>query len=196
MYGMATDVSADGRTTRVMPRLAGQPIPFVQALEQLRTRAGFRELLTRVIADCPYVALRWELPPVTLAGAARALEFVLVNAPALAGSADPLAFGSYFEQQPATTLVLPIANLGNTALLVVPRPLTTRDEYGHLAAFLRTAPPAQIHALWTCVAETALGQLSDRPLWISTAGAGVRWPHVRIEHSPKYYVHRPYTIVK
>jgi hypothetical protein len=49
-----------------------------------------------------------------------------------------------------------------------------------------------VHALWQCVAETALARLSAAPLWISTAGGGVAWLHVRVEGAPKYYAYRPY----
>ena len=31
------------------------------------------------------------------------------------------------------------------------------------------------------------------PTWVSTAGGGVAWLHVRLDSAPKYYTHRPYT---
>ena len=34
--------------------------------------------------------------------------------------------------------------------------------------------------------------LSEKPLWLSTAGGGVAWLHLRIDSRPKYYSHRPY----
>ncbi len=30
------------------------------------------------------------------------------------------------------------------------------------------------------------------PVWLSTAGAGVSWLHVRLDDRPKYYGHGPY----
>jgi hypothetical protein len=30
-------------------------------------------------------------------------------------------------------------------------------------------------------------RLSARPVWLSTAGAGVAWLHVRLDDRPKYY---------
>ena len=86
-----------------------------------------------------------------------------------------------------------VPNLARTAQLVVPRGLAARsDLYAHLAAFVRGAPASQVHQLWQCVASTARRALSTRPLWISTAGAGVAWLHVRIENTPKYYSYRSY----
>jgi hypothetical protein len=31
-----------------------------------------------------------------------------------------------------------------------------------------------------------------KPVWLSTAGAGVSWLHVRLDDRPKYYGYRPY----
>jgi len=54
-----------------------------------------------------------------------------------------------------------------------------------------------MRAIWRAVVETAetwLGR-GDR-LWISTAGLGVTWLHVRIDSSPKYYTHAPYRMLQ
>jgi len=37
-------------------------------------------------------------------------------------------------------------------------------------------------------------RLGERRLWISTAGGGVAWLHVRLDSSPKYYGFRPYAV--
>lgn len=105
---------------------------------------------------------------------------------------EPGVFGPYFDNHPPATLVLAVPNLDGTAMMLVPRGLGELQNYTHLAAFLRHAPEAQVQALWQCVAETAQSRVSDRPLWISTAGGGVAWLHVRIERMPKYYGYRPY----
>ena len=35
-------------------------------------------------------------------------------------------------------------------------------------------------------------RLSAKPVWLSTAGAGVSWLHVRLDDRPKYYGYAPY----
>ncbi len=35
-------------------------------------------------------------------------------------------------------------------------------------------------------------RVSDKPVWLSTAGGGVPWLHVRLDNRPKYYSYRPY----
>jgi hypothetical protein len=35
-------------------------------------------------------------------------------------------------------------------------------------------------------------RVGRQPVWLSTAGAGVAWLHVRLDDRPKYYGHGPY----
>jgi hypothetical protein len=30
-------------------------------------------------------------------------------------------------------------------------------------------------------------------MWLSTSGLGVAWLHIRLDSTPKYYQHQPYT---
>jgi hypothetical protein len=120
---------------------------------------------------------------------------VLIDSPYLQTASEPNVFAPYFDgaDRQRNTVVVP--NLGRTAELVVPKGIVAHSAYAHLAVFLRDAPATQVDALWRCVAETALAALHAEPLWVSTAGAGVAWLHVRIERTPKYYAHRPYVSV-
>lgn len=83
-------------------------------------------------------------------------------------------------------------NLRGDALLVVPSPRTGNDAYGHLAAFLRHAPHQQLDEFWPVVSTAVKSRLGDHPLWLSTAGGGVAWLHVRLDSRPKYYGYSPY----
>ena len=162
------------------------------ALDLLATSDAFRAFLTGLIVACDYRALRWETPPITRRTVQRPFEFVLVDDPFLEMAPEPDVFGPYFADQAPGADVLAVYNLGRTAKLVVPRQIVEPRSYVHLKAFLRDAPAPQVHALWQCVAVTARQRLSDEPLWVSTAGGGVSWLHVRLEREPKYYAYRPY----
>lgn len=61
-------------------------------------------------------------------------------------------------------------------------------------SLLWITPQGDAVKLWRCVAETMLRRLSGRPLWLSTAGAGVAWLHVRVDPVPKYYAYPPYRV--
>ena len=156
---------------------------------------AFRDAYTRMLADQPHDAFAWETVPSTAAASQRAFQDIVVPSPALARvSADPGPFHSHFAS--AVDGVCTFRNLGGDALLVAPAPLpgVAHEHYAHLAAFVRQAPRQQIHALWREVgrAVRAQWQLSDDPLWVSTAGLGVYWLHVRLDRRPKYYRHGPF----
>jgi hypothetical protein len=170
----------------------GTPLSFGEALRLLDRDASFREYLTQLLAGSTNAAFRWETPPISETNLDRPFEFVLTNDPHLDTRPEPRVFASYFAGRNANATVLAIPNLSKTATLVVPRQLDEAATYTHFARFLRGAPSHQAHALWRCVAETAQHQLSAVPQWISTAGGGVAWLHVRIENEPKYYSYRPY----
>jgi hypothetical protein len=63
--------------------------------------------------------------------------------------------------------------------LVVPRAIAETSAYGHLAAFVRLAPEEQRDALWQSVGKAMTSRVETKPVWLSTAGAGVSWLHVR-----------------
>jgi hypothetical protein len=85
-------------------------------------------------------------------------------------------------------------NLGGDAQLIVPLPDPEHPKanYSHIGVFTENAPLEQQHDLWQMVGRITSEQLSDRPIWLNTAGGGVAWLHVRLDARPKYYLHRPY----
>ena len=60
------------------------------------------------------------------------------------------------------------------------------------AAFLRDGPPEQIDQFWKLVGMRMQQAVSNEPVWLSTAGLGVSWLHLRIDSRPKYYRYVPY----
>jgi hypothetical protein len=117
--------------------------------------------------------------------------FVLLDSPGLARRPDPEAFAEHFGGAPEAGVVV-FPNRGGDAIMVVPCPKARPSAYGHLAAFVREAPESQRHALWQSVGEAMARRLGAKPVWLSTAGAGVSWLHVRLDDRPKYYGFGPY----
>ena len=126
------------------------------------------------------------------AAATRRFEYVLSDAPAfLRVAPEREAFQEHFGRD-AGEGVVTFDNLGRDATLVVPCPKQPDAAYPHLAAFVRGASAAQVDALFAAVGRAASARLSHRPQWLSTAGMGVYWLHVRIDSRPKYYRYQPY----
>lgn len=182
----SSPIATTMRGLRVTCEVAGAALSFLQALRLLSEDRPFRDQLRACLADMPYAAFRWETPGVAESTAARAFEFVVLDDPGLARRADPAAFAEHFAQAPDATVV-EFANLGRDAILVVPCPRADHAAYAHLATFVRQAPAQQQSDLWQAVGNAMLRRLGAKPVWLSTAGAGVPWLHVRLDDAPKYY---------
>ena len=180
-----------GRTIKTTIEAANTHMTYADVLQGWQQDAAFRTFFTALLAAAPFTAFRWETPPLTTTTATRSFEFVLLNAPALAKRPDIDAFAEHFRVTEPNGVVT-FSNLGQDARLVVPCPGEPLAAYGHLAAFVRNAPTAQQHALWQLAGTTMQQQLNQQPVWLSTAGAGVAWLHVRLDDRPKYYGYAPY----
>jgi hypothetical protein len=190
MWGVRTEELSGSRGLRVSVDLGGQPATFADVLRGWQG-ADFRSLFNAQLATVPYTAFRWETPPVTNTTSTRPFEFVLLDSPGLAQRPDPEAFAEHFAGAPEAGVVV-FSNLGRDAVLVVPCPAASPSAYGHLAAFVREAPEPQRQALWQAVGAAMARRMGTRPVWLSTAGAGVSWLHVRLDDRPKYYGFGPY----
>lgn len=191
MWSFRGDHLPDRRGMRFAVDLDSQPASFADAVRAWTDDASFRSLFNEQLADVPYTAFRWETPPVTESTVTRPFEFVVLDSPGLARRPDPEAFAEHFDSAPEDGIVV-FPNLGGDAIMVVPCPLTSTSAYGHLAAFVRDAPETQWHALWRSVGEAMGQRVGPRPVWLSTAGGGVSWLHVRLDDRPKYYGYGPY----
>lgn len=190
MYAMNTADIPSGRQYRVLED--GSPMPYERFFERLETSASFTDWYSAELAAFDAAAFYWELPPLTRETIVRDAEFVLIEAPMLARIPPERApFASYFDRaQHEDVIVFP--NLGGDAILIVPCPRGPDEHYPHLAAFLRGADTQQVRALWQKTAQEMLRRVGARPTWLSTAGGGVAWLHIRIDSRPKYYSYAPY----
>jgi hypothetical protein len=179
-----------GRGLRLELLRAGNRASTVEVLHAWKGSEEFRSFFGSMLAKTPYAAFRWETPAVASSTMGKPFECVVLDSPRLDRIPDPEAFAEHFEDGGAA--VVRFANLGRDAVMVVPRPLGKPGAYGHLAAFVRRAPPEQQDALWRCVAQAMLERISSKPVWLSTAGAGVAWLHLRLDDRPKYYGYAPY----
>lgn len=163
----------------------------MEVLDSWLESPGFRDSFNERLAASPFDTFRWETPPVEADSVNRDFEFVVCDSPELGVRPDPSPFAEHFRNANLQTVVT-FQNLGRDAILVVPRPIAAEDDYTHLGAFVRSAPRAQQHTLWRAVSRAMGQRVGQVPVWLSTAGGGVAWLHVRLDDRPKYYVHSPY----
>mgnify|MGYP001811921489 CR=1 FL=1 len=183
-----------GKITRVMlfDDNNGQ-LNYAKVMNLLREDGSFRACFNAEIASVSYPAFFWETPPVTASTTLRAFEFVAVDSPALAGVvADSSVFSDYYAADSQGAGIVSFPNLDRDATLVVPCPRGALSVYPHIGAFVRKASPDQQQALWRTVGEALVSTLNRNPVWLSTAGLGVYWLHIRLDSHPKYYSYGPY----
>lgn len=167
------------------------PARYVDVIDAWKGDEKFATWFNSLLANIPFDAFRWETPAVSAATQTQPFEFVVVDAPELVRPSSSASFVEQFKAHPEADVVA-FANLGGDAVMVVPRPLGAGAAYGHLAAFVRGAPDPQRLELWRVVGKAMESRIRDRAVWLSTAGAGVPWLHVRLDDRPKYYHHGPY----
>jgi hypothetical protein len=176
---------------RFVARRDGEDLTYAEVIHAWRNDAAFRAWFTGVLIDAGYEAFRWETPAVTSATANRPFECVVLHAPRLARRPDAESFAEHFQREPGAEVVT-FPSLGRDAILIAPCPRGPHADYVHLGVFLREAPASQIDALWRAVGDAMQRRLGERPVWLSTAGGGVAWLHVRLDDRPKYYHYAPY----
>ena len=191
MWQHSIEALGDDRVQKVRVRRNGESVAYLEVLSLWQSDVEFRVFFIGLLADAPFSAYRWETPAITEMSANREFEFVLLRCDALDRTVDRSAFSDYFDGNSVVTF----ENLGRDAVLVAPCPVDGAANYGHLAAFTREAPDSQRHDLWQAVGSATQKRLGDRPVWLSTAGMGVSWLHVRLDDRPKYYGYQPYKAI-
>ena len=183
----AEAIMIEPSTQRVRITSHGAPLTWRQVRELWRSDEAFGRYYSTLLASSPFASFFWECPPITQNTLGEAFEHVTVAAHTFR-EASPEAFAHQLVGVQRS--VISFDNLNGDATLVVPREDARRGVYGHLGAFLRGAPAAQQAQLWFEVGaalERVMEQAGERPVWLSTAGKGVPWLHVRLDAKPKYY---------
>ncbi len=172
---------------------ADKPLLFRDFLELIQRENGFRTYFIELLQSIPFEAYFWETPPVRNIDLDRPFEFVVINSKHLHGiSPDKIAFSDYYDNPSDFKGTVSFLNLRGDAKLIVPCPLVEDEAYPHLAAFMKNAPLEQLDAFWQCVGKTMSEHVSEKHTWLSTAGLGVSWLHIRLDSRPKYYKYSPY----
>jgi hypothetical protein len=189
MWTVHRDYPEPAKTLRLQFYTGNKCLSYAEFLSALAEEATFRELIQEEMRAAPFVAFRWETPPLTATTIDQPFACLLHDSPDLDVRADPIDFDAYFQPDME---VVSFENLGADALLIVPCPISKSANYSHIGAFHRSATHSQQHVFWIAVAQAVLKRIGSQPLWLSTAGGGVDWLHMRLDERPKYYRHLPW----
>ena len=165
-------------------------VSFERAITLFQESEAFRDIYIDLLQNSDYIGFHWEVKPVTTSKLNEDFEFVLVRNDAMSRLVqDTLTFKKYFNEG---ELAVTFPNLGGDAQLIVPTNLGGENTYAHLADFVRKAPREQNHEFWKLVGKEYAKLIGAEPKWLSTAGMGVYWLHVRVDSRPKYYRYQAY----
>jgi hypothetical protein len=193
MYSFEAKTSLSKKVIQYQLFEADRLLQFAEVIAKWKNEADFRAFYTKILAKSPFEGFYWEHPPLTKDNLQANYEFILYEGSRLSLlKPDTQSFAEYFDQVSAIEGVVSFMNIGKNALLIVPCPLSQAENYTHLGAFVRQAPEAQIDKLWQAMAQSLENQLNTSPIWLSTAGMGVHWLHIRLDSVPKYYHFQPY----
>ena len=163
----------------------GQAISYQSWISHLKNANPLVDFFIDILKDNEHTGFFWEVKPVTKTKIKDDFEFVLVKSNSLPNvKADEYTFQKYFTERKK---VVTFPNLGGDAQLVVPTLLNDPNHYAHLATFVRNAPIDQVREFWQTTAAVYEKAIGEKTVWLSTAGLGVYWLHVRIDSRPKYY---------
>ena len=186
-----TTVLQENRIIRLQIESEGEFLTFVTFLNLLFESPEFLDSWINTLQSIPFDAFRWETPALTTTSQHNPFECVFINSPGLAPSPEPATFQEHFNLAGDAEEAV-FRNLGGDTTLIAPCPIGDPTDYRHLAVFVRRAPEAQVRSFWKRVAMVTKEHIGSVPVWLSTAGAGVYWLHVRLDPRPKYYGHSPY----
>lgn len=192
MFEYQVDTVNSGQGSKYRIYRHDQQLRFNEFLRLLQARQEFATFFINLLADVKFHAYQWETPPLNAETKEDPFEFVVTRNPAIDLPPDPEPFSKYFNRE-ETDKVAVFKNLGGDATLIAPTPSERNKNYSHIGVFTQQAPISQQKKLWSTVGKITENKISDRSLWLNTAGGGVAWLHVRLDSAPKYYKHKPYT---
>ena len=190
----ALSESAGKDVTKYRITANGKPVAFRKVIDLWKTSKEFIKFFIGLLKSSSYQGFFWEVKPTASENLDEEFEFVLVNSPILpALVSDSTPFAPYFVN---VDWVVSMPNLGGDAVLIIPVQKGDASHYSHLANFVRNAPAEQIEIFWNTVGEEFDKAIGVETKWLSTAGLGVSWLHVRIDSRPKYYRYQAYKIAR
>ncbi|MAK61527.1 MAG: hypothetical protein CMK09_11145 [Ponticaulis sp.] len=191
-FTASIDSQDDGRVLRYSFEWVGSPLSFGEAISLMDWEDGFVDFLSELISQSGFSGLVWECPPVTRATLSRQFEFVVIDTgKPYHPNPDPSSFRSYLEPLDGREGVSTFRNLGGDASLIIPSWVDGAD-YRDLLHFLKSASLTHKRLFWRSISDAIQSGLDDSPIWLSIAGSGEPWLHVRLDSQPKYYQHKPY----
>ncbi|MCB9295404.1 MAG: hypothetical protein H6559_20115 [Lewinellaceae bacterium] len=174
-------------------RKNGQLLEYREVLRLWEMDEEFLNFYIKLFKKCGFNSYVWETPPVSTDNIEQPFEFVILNTPKSSSLPDYETYKEYYDLSGPNHGVVSFPNLGHDATLVVPSPYRKDANYCGLPEFFLEAPIKQQQSIWKVVAHQMKLLLNEKPIWLSVAGGGISWLHIRLDSIPKYYRYSKYS---
>ncbi|HMB62361.1 MAG TPA: toll/interleukin-1 receptor domain-containing protein [Eudoraea sp.] len=172
-------------------------LTYEQVLNLWIENDNFLYFYNNLFRKCGFYSYIWETPPVTKSSFSNDFQFAILNTPSPANIIpDRVTYKKYFDSNNDKNGIVTFLNLGRDTLLIVPSPFRTEDDYSNLDRFYRYASRDQQKSIWKVTANEIKMRITDKPIWVSVAGGGISWLHIRLDPRPKYYRYTPFRTPK
>lgn len=168
-------------------REEGKILKYGNVLKLWESDEEFVSFYIKLFNKCGFNSYVWETPPLSTDNLHQPFEFVIFNAPKSSNLPDYETFKDYYDITGPNQGIVSFLNLGHDAMLVVPSPFRKDSNYSGLSEFFLEAPVKQQQCIWKVVAYQMKLRLNEKPTWLSVAGGGIAWLHIRLDSTPKYY---------
>lgn len=161
-------------------------LTFREVFDLWQASTGFIDFYVDSLIALDYDEFFWEHPAIKEEYLDKPYEFVVQKSISFSRrNVDENAFSDYINTNKQVAV---FDNLGKNARLVVPTKQSSKNTYKHMGTFVRNAKKEQIHEQFNQLSQTILEEVeAGRLIWVSTAGLGVIWLHMRLDSRPKYY---------
>jgi len=179
-------VQQNQTTIRFRIKKDNQFLTFREVFELWSSNETFIKFYKNELIKMNFKAFYWEHPALKKEYLEKNYECLIEKSSILEGlPLNKNAFKDYIYNNEEVACFM---NLGNTARLVVPTKKTENEIYNHFGKFIRFADENQIIAVFKCIGQTITQEIErQKVVWLSTAGLGVIWLHIRMDIRPKYY---------
>ena len=190
MWEIKSEIVELDRITVYQIYKEGNQLTTIDLIENLGTNSEFRIFYNSILAENSFESFFWENPSIEKGELNKKYEFALIKSNTLNNvKPNPKPFKEYYS---TVKNVVVFPNLRGDAKLIVPCPISELENYTHIGKFVRDAPRNQVDEFWREVGLEYKASIGLNRKWLSTAGLGVPWLHLRIDSSPKYYRHQSY----
>lgn len=186
-YRAIIHVSPNENINKIFIQKKLKNLSYREVLDLWTNDKIFKDFFIRLLKINKMPSYFWETPPLTNTTIDRDFECIMKSKPKNENPPTPNKYADEYVKDKDQDGIVFCKGMEGEEELIIPIPIDSKSDYRSLKLFTENAPLKLQHALWEQVGKNAQQKLSNKPIWISVAGSGVNWLHIRFDRTPSYY---------